>query len=163
MAATSEVWDRHNVVAPRPRILHVGLGCPQASDPHLDDVVADLELRDVPDRVSVSPLDAVDKGEVVQVRIEMHNVESLIEGSHDGVCDGVVTPDYHGERAGSEYLLHVAGDVVEGPLDVGIDDVGVPTIDDPVLTHLILQVAPIILDVVVSRLLLRRAEASVTD
>ena len=152
----AELGDRHDVVAARPGVLDVGLAGPEAPDPDLDDVVARLQLRHVPDRVPVGPLHAVDEWPVVHVRVEVDDVEPLLVRAHDRVGDRVVASDDDRERTRVEDRAHVAGDVVEGAPDVRVDDVRVAAVHDPVVLPLVLEEAPVLLDVVVAQLLLDR-------
>ena len=47
----------------------------------------------------------MDEGKVVHVGVEMDDVEPLVVGSHDRVCDGMIAPDDHRESARLEDLL----------------------------------------------------------
>src|SRR5581483_9360995 len=67
------------------------------------------------------------------------------------------------EGARHEDLPHVVRDVLEGLLHVRVDDVRVPAVDDPVVTALVLEVAPVLLDVVVAELRLGRPVPGVAD
>ena len=90
------------------------------------------------------PLHAVDERLVVHVGVEVDDVEPLLVGPYHGVGDRVVAADDDREGARLEDLLHVARDVLEGLLDVGVDDVGVTAVDDPVVLPLVLEVSPVV-------------------
>jgi hypothetical protein len=75
-------------------------------------------------------------GAYSQVGVEVHDVERLAEGPHDGEADGVVAADDDRHRPLPKDLAGHAGDVAEGVDDVGGQDVGVADVDDPTLQHL---------------------------
>jgi hypothetical protein len=105
---------RHDAVPARPGIRHVWLAGAQAADSDLDDVMAGPELRDVPDRVAVRPLHAVDEGPVVQVRVEVDDVEALLLVRPDHrVGDRVVPAEHDWKGAGSQDPPDARRDVVE--------------------------------------------------
>jgi hypothetical protein len=91
------------------------------------------------------------------VGIEVDDVEPLGVGANHRVRDGVIAADDDGEGARVEDAADIARDVVEGLADVGVDDVGVATVDDPVVPPLVLEVATILVDVVVPELVLDRS------
>src|SRR5262249_29913853 len=151
-AVAAQGGDGDDVVAARPRGGHVGLARPEAPDGPLDDVVAVAELGHVPDRIAVGPLHTVDERPVVQVGVEVDDVEPLAVRPHHRVGDGVVAADDDWEDAGGEDAADVPGDVGERALDVGVDDVRVAAVHDAAMAALVLEVAPVLLDVVVAEL-----------
>ena len=100
---------------------------------------------------------------VVHVRVEVHDVEPVLEGAHHWVRDRVVAADHYRQGAGGEDPGHVARDVVERLLHVRVHDVGVAAVDEATVDSLVVEVPAILGDVVIPPLTVHGATAGELD
>ena len=100
---------------------------------------------------------------VVHVRVEVHDVEPVLEGAHHWVRDRVVAADHYRQGAGGEDPGHVARDVVERLRHVRVHDVGVAAVDEATVDSLVVEVPAILGDVVIPALTVHGATAGELD
>ena len=130
-------------------VVSVGMGIavhffrrPEAPDADLGERLDVGQVRDVPEGVGIGHGRPVHEGHVVEVRVEVHNVERLLEGPHDGVRDGMVTAQHHRGGSGGQGAGGQGRDVVKAPPGIGRDDVGIADVHDAAIADLSLEEPP---------------------
>jgi hypothetical protein len=87
---------------------------------------------------------------IVSVRVEMDDVQLLVEGTEDRIGDRMIAAKHHRQRAAVEDPAHHGRDVLEGARRVGRMNVDVAYVGDQALRHLLDEIFAPRLGVVVA-------------
>jgi hypothetical protein len=99
-----------------------------------------LHVSDVSEGMLVSHAQPVYKRHVIEVGIEMHHMDGSVERAHNRVCDGVITTEDDRHSPTRENRGDGTSDVLEGPLDVRWQYLGIANIGNTCFTHLPFEV-----------------------
>src|SRR5262249_3276167 len=93
----------------------------------------------------------------------MDDVQPLREGTDNGISDGMVAADHHGEAPARQDLLRHLGRAREAALDVGGRDVGIAAILDQIVPHLKIEIGLLSLWVIEAALSINEAERMLSN